>query len=105
MSFNLLDSLPATTDHGRVNVVVDTPSGSAAKFKFDERLGCYRLSRLLPVGMAFPYDFGSIPRTLAPDGDPLDMMVVVTAPLFVGCLVEVKPIGILFAEQTESRKT
>jgi len=105
MSFQALDSLSVMTDLGRVNVVVDTPSGSAAKFKFDEHHGCYRLSRLLPAGMAFPYNFGSIPRTLAPDGDPLDMVVLSAAALVVGCLVEVKPIGILFAEQSESGRT
>ena len=102
---DLLNALPARTDHGLVNVVVDTPSGSAAKFKFDGRHRCYRLSRLLPAGMAFPYNFGSIPRTLAPDGDPLDLLVLATAPLSVGCLLEVKAIGVLFAEQTESNQT
>ncbi|MBV9592437.1 MAG: inorganic diphosphatase, partial [Actinobacteria bacterium] len=48
------------TDRGLANVVIDTPSGSTAKFKFDDRHGCYRLSRLLPTGMAFPYNFGSV---------------------------------------------
>ncbi|MBV9892182.1 MAG: inorganic diphosphatase, partial [Rhizobacter sp.] len=65
---HLLDALPAMTDRGLANVVIDTPSGSTAKFKFDDRHGCYRLSRLLPIGMAFPYNFGSVARTLAPDG-------------------------------------
>jgi inorganic pyrophosphatase len=102
---HLLDALPVMAEHGLANVVIDTPSGSTAKFKFDDRHGCYRLSRLLPAGMSFPYNFGSIPRTLAPDGDPLDMLVLATAPFFVGCLVEAKPIGVLFADQTESGKT
>jgi inorganic pyrophosphatase len=102
---HLLDDLPTMTDRGLVNVVVDTPSGSAAKFKFDAQHACYRLSRLLPAGMAFPYNFGSIPRTLASHGDPLDLLVLATTPLFVGCLVEVKPVCVLLAEQSQSGKT
>jgi len=102
---DLLSRLPTVTDQGLINVVIDTPSGSAAKFKYDEHRHCYRLSRLLPAGMVFPYNFGSIARTLAADGDPLDLLVLAEAPLFVGCLVEAKVIGVLVAEQTQSGKT
>jgi inorganic pyrophosphatase len=93
------------TAKGLVNVVIDTPSGSTTKFKYDESNRCYRVSRILPVGAFFPYNFGSIPRTLAADGDPLDILVLAPGPLFVGCLVEVKLVGILLASQRESGKT
>jgi len=88
-----------------VRVVIDTPAGSRNKYKFDPQLGIFKLSRILPVGMSFPFDFGSIPRTKAEDGDALDVMVLSDAPLFVGCLVHVRLIGVIRAMQTERRKT
>ena len=102
---DLLSRLSAFRRDGLANVVIDTPSGSSAKFTYDAKCRCYRLGRLLPAGMSFPYNFGSIPRTLAEDGDPLDLLVLETAPLFVGCLVHVRPIGVMKAEQTEAGKT
>src|SRR5438876_8395201 len=56
-------------------------------------------------GMMFPYDFGFIPSTLGEDGDPLDIMVLMDAPAHVGCLMEVRLIGIITAEQVEDGKT
>ncbi len=86
---------------GRVYVVVDTPAGSRNKYKYDETLGLFRVSRLLPEGMVFPYDFGSIPRTRAADGDALDVLVIGLAPSFPGCLLTVRLIGVLRAQQVE----
>jgi inorganic pyrophosphatase len=90
-------------DSGLVRVIVDTPAGSRNKYKFDPELGVFRISRILPAGMAFPFDFGSIPGTRAEDGDALDVMVLTDAPLFVGCLVHVHLIGVIRATQTERR--
>jgi inorganic pyrophosphatase len=92
-------------DSGLVRVVVDTPKGSRNKYKYDEHLGLYRLSKVLPVGLAFPYDFGFIPSTRAEDGDPLDVLVLGEDALFPGCLVTVRLVGVLQAEQTEHGKT
>jgi inorganic pyrophosphatase len=86
---------------GLVNVIIDTPGGSRNKYKFDADLGVFRISRILPVGMSFPYDFGSVPGTRAEDGDPLDVLVLGPAPTFPGCLVTVRLIGILRAQQVE----
>jgi iron complex outermembrane receptor protein len=55
--------LSAKTANGLVNVIIDTPKGSRNKFKFDEQVQCFRLSRILPLGACFPYDFGGIPGT------------------------------------------
>ena len=63
------------------------------------------LGGLLPQGMMFPFDFGFVPSTLGEDGDPLDIMVLMDAPAHVGCLMEVRIIGIIKAEQTEHGKT
>jgi inorganic pyrophosphatase len=63
------------------------------------------LGGLLPEGMMFPFDFGFLPSTLGEDGDPLDIMVLMDAPAHVGCLIEVRIIGIITAEQTEDGET
>lgn len=97
--------LPALDpDTGLVRVIIDTPKGSRNKYKFDSTLGLLKLSRILPAGMSFPYDFGSIPSTCAEDGDALDVLVLGEAPLFPGCLVQVHLIGVIRAVQKEQRK-
>jgi inorganic pyrophosphatase len=100
------DQLPAREPgSGRIHVVIDTPAGSRNKYKYDGVLGLFRISRVLPAGTVFPYDFGSIPRTRAPDGDPLDVLVLGLAPSFPGCLVTVRLVGVLRARQTEAGRT
>jgi inorganic pyrophosphatase len=92
-------------DSGLVRVVVDTPKGSRNKYKYDAHVGLYRLSKVLPLGLAFPYDFGFIPSTQAEDGDPLDVLLLGEEALFPGCLVTVRLVGVLQAEQTEHGQT
>jgi inorganic pyrophosphatase len=95
---------PREPDSDNVRVVIDTPAGSRNKYKFDPATGLFRISRVLPVGMAFPHDFGSIPGTCAEDGDPLDVMVLELAPSFPGCLVAVRLIGEIRCVQRERGK-
>jgi inorganic pyrophosphatase len=102
---NLMHLEAYDPDSGLVRVIIDTPRGSRNKYKFDEQLGLFKLSRVLPVGMSFPFDFGSIPGTRAEDGDALDVLVLNEAPLFAGCLVLAHLIGVIRAEQTERGKT
>ena len=90
---------------GDLNVIIDTPKGSRNKYKFDERLGLFKLGGVLPVGAFFPYDFGYIPQTLGGDGDPVDVLVLMDEPAFVGCLIPSRLIGVIAAEQTEAGKT
>lgn len=86
---------------GQVNAVVDTPKGSNAKYKLDEASGLFRLGKCLPAGAAFPYNFGFIPGTCGGDGDPVDVMILMDAPVLPGIVVPVCLIGIIKAEQTE----
>jgi len=88
-----------------LHVVVDTPKGSPIKFKYDVANGSYTIAHVLPPGLAFPFDFGSVPGTLADDGDPLDAMILLEAPTFAGCLVPVRLIGVLEAKQTQKGRT
>ncbi len=90
---------------GLVNVVVDTPKGSRNKFKYDEELGLFRLSKVLPLGSSFPYDFGFVPSTRGGDGDPLDVLVLTDEGTFCGCVLGVRLLGVLEAEQTEKGET
>lgn len=88
-------------DSGDLNVIVDTPKGSRNKYSFDEKLGRFKLSGVLAVGHVFPYDFGYVPGTLGGDGDPLDVLILMDEPAFVGCFVRSRLIGVIEAEQTE----
>ncbi len=90
---------------GRLNVIVDTPKGSRNKYKYDEKHGQWRLSKVLPQGMSFPYDFGFLPSTRGEDGDPLDVLLLMDQPAFPGCVVPARLIGVLQAQQTEKGKT
>jgi inorganic pyrophosphatase len=98
---------PPPRDRGsaRVRVVIDTPAGSRNKYKYDTGLGAFCISRRLPAGLCFPHDFGFIPQTCAEDGDALDVVVLDLEPTFPGCVVTVRPIGILKAQQTESGRS
>jgi inorganic pyrophosphatase len=100
----LKDLPPCESGSGRVHVLIDTPAGSRTKYKYDERFEVLRVSRVLPRGAAFPYDFGSIPGTRAEDGDALDVLVLQLPTSFPGCLVTVRLIGVLHAEQGEGGK-
>ncbi|HZU42415.1 MAG TPA: inorganic diphosphatase [Terriglobales bacterium] len=84
-----------------VHVVIETPKGSRNKFKYEPDLGTFTLHTLLPEGMVFPYDFGFIPCTKAEDGDPIDVLLLMDEPVFAGCVVPSRLIGVLEAEQTE----
>jgi inorganic pyrophosphatase len=98
--------LPAwDASSGLLHVLVDTPKKSPIKFKYDRERRCYTISHILPPGAVFPFDFGSIPSTLAEDGDPLDVLVLMEEPSFAGCLVPVRLVGVLAANQTQEGKT
>jgi inorganic pyrophosphatase len=102
-----LTSLPHQLDaKTRVcQAVIETPKGCRNKFDYDPDSGLFKLGGLLPEGMMFPFDFGFIPSTLAEDGDPVDIMVLMDAAAHVGCLMEVRIIGIIMAEQMQDGKT
>jgi inorganic pyrophosphatase len=90
---------------GWLNVVVEAARGSRNKFKFDPELGMFKLDKILPAGAIFPHDFGFIPSTLGEDGDPLDLVIIGGEPTFTGCLVSVRLLGVIEAEQTEKGET
>jgi len=78
---------PLVKDDGIVQVIIETPANSRNKFAFDPEQGIFALKKVLPAGMVFPYDFGFLPRTIAPDGDPIDVLLLMDEPAFPGCAV------------------
>lgn len=101
----MIDLNALNEESGHVNAIIDTPKGSRNKFKYDEKVGMFKLGGVLPSGAIFPFDFGYIPSTMAGDGDPLDILILMDDPAFVGCLVPAKLIGVIEAEQTEDQET
>jgi len=81
--------------------IIETLKGRRNKFDYDPDFRLFKLGGLLPEGMAFPFDFGFIPSTLADDGDPVDVMVLMDEPAHVGCLVDVRIVGVIEAQQIE----
>jgi inorganic pyrophosphatase len=98
-----LTSLPIEDPQtGDILVVIETPRGSRNKYDFDPELGVLRLKKVLPKGSVFPYDFGFIPSTKADDGDPLDVLVLLDEEAPSGCVIPVRLIGAIEAEQHET---
>ena len=96
---------PFDPESGNLNVVIDTPKGCRNKYAFDFDINAYKLKTVLPKGAVFPFDFGSIPGTVADDGDPLDVLLLMDEPAFVGCFVEARLLGVIEAEQRENGKS
>ena len=98
-----LNSLPNLLDPKKrtCRAIIETPRGKRNKFDYDPTLDLFVLGGLLPVGMVFPFDFGFVPGTLGGDGDPLDILVLMDAPAHAGCLLDVRIIGVINAQQSE----
>lgn len=99
-----LTKLPHCLDTKKATcrAIIETPKGFRNKFDYDPKTNLFALGGLLPEGMMFPFDFGFIPSTLGEDGDPLDILVLMDAPAHVGCLLDVRLIGVITAEQMEN---
>lgn len=91
-------------DKQLLRVVIETPKGSRNKFAFDADEHIFDLKKVLPSGMTFPYDFGFVPSTLADDGDPVDVLVLMDEPAFPGCVLSCRPIGVIEGEQGDRKR-
>jgi inorganic pyrophosphatase len=92
-----------TNDKQLLQVVIETPKGSRNKFAFDPDQHVFELKKVLPAGMAFPYDFGFVPSTEADDGDPVDVLVLMDEPAFPGCVLTCRAIGVIEGEQGDKK--
>ncbi len=92
---NILHDMPAG-EANAINVFIEIPKGSLNKYEIDKKTGIIVLDRVLHTGHQYPADYGFVPQTLWHDGDALDVVVLTTAPLFAGCLLKVRPVGIMY---------
>ena len=81
-----------------INVLVEIPQGSSVKYEFDKDMGAIMVDRFLHTAMAYPFNYGFVPHTLAGDGDPLDVLVISSLPIAPGAIVKARPIGVLEME-------
>jgi inorganic pyrophosphatase len=94
-------SLNTHDDDENVNAVIETSRETRTKLAFDEESHAFIVKKVLPQGMTFPFDFGFIPSTIAGDGDPLDVLVLMDEPLPTGTVVPSRVIGVIEAQQTD----
>ena len=78
-----------------INAIVEIAKETHNKYEYDEELDIIKLDRVLHSPMHYPVDYGFIPETRSKDGDHLDVMIITNSPVFTGCLIEVRPIGVL----------
>lgn len=88
-----------------VRVVIETPQGSRNKYAFNQQERAFEVKAVLPAGMVFPYCFGFVPSTVAEDGDPVDVLVLMDEPAFPGCVVKCRLVGVIEGEQEDKKKT
>jgi inorganic pyrophosphatase len=91
-------------DKNELMVVVETSKGSRNKYRYHEELNAFVLTKVLPAGFFFPFDFGFLPSTIGGDGDPLDAVIFMDEPATVGCIVKGRLVGVIKAEQTDQQK-
>lgn len=84
-----------------INVVIEIPARTSNKYEYDEELDEIMLDRVLHSPMFYPTEYGFVPGTRSEDGDHLDVMVLTTYPTFPGCVMKVRPIGILDMKDEE----
>ncbi len=101
----LSDTATYDSKSGDLRAVIETPRGSRNKFRYDPECDCFELATALPEGMSFPFDYGFVPSTLGDDGDPLDLLVLMDAPVPSGCILRCRLIGVIEARQKEKGKS
>jgi inorganic pyrophosphatase len=94
-----LTGIPPRDPQGAVRVVIESPRGAVVKLKYDAALCVMSVSRPLPLGLAYPYDWGFVPGTRAEDGDPLDALVYWEVPSYPGVVVPCRAIAVVRLEQ------
>jgi inorganic pyrophosphatase len=98
-NYDAIPTYVANAKGNLVHAVIETPAQTRHKYAFEPRYGIMLLKDTLAEGLAWPYDYGFIPQTLADDGDPTDVLVISDAPTFSGCLLHVRVIGAILLKK------
>ncbi|MCG6856599.1 MAG: inorganic diphosphatase [Salaquimonas sp.] len=100
-----IDAIPIGNEPPEdVNVIVEVPvGGQPIKYEMDKEAGTLVVDRFLYTPMTYPGNYGFVPHTLSDDGDPIDVLVCNTRPLIPGCLINVRPIGVLIMEDNSGQ--
>jgi inorganic pyrophosphatase len=97
---NYVDRAPVRPHNRRwmndetLRCTIEIPRGSRNKYEFDPELGAIKLDRFVSASVVYPTDYGFVPETIAPDGDPLDVLVCVSEPTFPGCVIIARPVAL-----------
>ena len=87
-----------------VNVIVEVPvGGQPIKYEMDKEAGTLVVDRFLYTPMTYPGNYGFVPHTLSDDGDPIDVLVCNTRPLIPGCVINVRPVGVMLMEDNSGQ--
>ncbi len=92
---------PGRNPPDEIYVVIEIPAGSNVKYEYDEELDAFVVDRVLYTAMSYPFNYGFVPGTLTPDGDPLDAVVISSTQFMPGTVVSARPIGVLNMEDEE----
>lgn len=100
-----IDAIPiGTRPPEDVNVIIECPvGGEPIKYELDKEAGTLVVDRFLYTSMNYPGNYGFVPHTLSDDGDPIDVLVANTRPLFPGCVINCKPVGVLVMEDNSGQ--
>ncbi|GAA4773931.1 inorganic diphosphatase [Stakelama sediminis] len=95
-----IDMVPVGDDPPHsLNVIIEVPiGGEPVKYEFDKKSGALFVDRILHTPMRYPANYGFVPHTLSPDGDPIDALVVARSPFIAGSVVRARPIAVLNLE-------
>ncbi|GAB2226898.1 hypothetical protein Droror1_Dr00008695, partial [Drosera rotundifolia] len=77
------------------NCVIEIPRGGKVKYELDRKTGLIKVDRVLYSSVVYPHNYGFIPRTLCEDNDPMDVLVLMQEPVFPGCFLRAKAIGLM----------
>lgn len=102
---NISKLSPGKNAPEEVNVLVEIPAGSSVKYELDKAAGVIAVDRFNYTAMGYPFNYGFVPGTAAEDGDPTDVLVLSSQPVYPGCLIPVRPIGMLEMEDEEGIDT
>jgi inorganic pyrophosphatase len=100
-----LTRIPLRGKGGAFHVVVESPQGATVKLKYEPKLGAFTVSKPLVHGLRYPFDWGFVPSTEAPDGDPLDALVFWDQSTYPGVVLPCRALGVLKVDEKKKRGT